>query len=46
MPSSNAVTVQALYDLSPLVRMMFGGAMLALAPMAPPNIIRTSGDRS
>src|SRR5450830_1980838 len=34
MPSSNAMTVQALYDLSPLVRMMFGGAMLALAPMA------------
>jgi len=28
------MTVQALYDLSPLVRMMFGGAMLALAPMA------------
>jgi len=34
MPSSNAMTVQALYDLSPLVQMMFGGAMLALAPMA------------
>ena len=34
MPSSNAMTVQALYDLSPLVRMMFGGAVLALAPMA------------
>jgi cytochrome c oxidase assembly protein subunit 15 len=34
MPSSNAMTVQALYDLSPLVQMMFGGAVLALAPMA------------
>src|SRR5450830_22640 len=34
MPSSNAMTVQALYDLSPLVQMMVGGAMLALAPMA------------
>ena len=34
MPSSNAMTVQALYDLSPLVRMMLGGAVLALVPMA------------
>ena len=33
MPGSNAMTVQALYDLSPLMRMMFFGAMLALAPL-------------
>ena len=33
MPASNAMTVQALYDLSPLMRMMFFGAMLALAPL-------------
>src|SRR5665647_1209636 len=34
MPGSNTMTVQALYDLSPLMRMMFFGAMLALAPLA------------
>lgn len=33
MPGSSAVTVQALYDLSPLIRMMFFGALLALAPL-------------
>lgn len=33
MPGSNAMTVQALYDLSPLMRMMFFGFLLALAPL-------------
>ncbi len=33
MAGSTTLTVQALYDLSPLMRMMFFGAVLALAPI-------------